>query len=76
MKKAIGMISLIFGVIACVLAFTGYFKTPPLAITVFSVLGVVSGIYAIKQRLAGGVIGIVISIIAFVYLLVLFIGLG
>lgn len=76
MKKSLAFISIVFGIFACVLVFIKYFKTPPLAITIFSILGVISGVIGMKDQKVGGVIGTVLSALAFIYLMILFIGLG
>lgn len=76
MKRNFVVFSLLFGMLACLLAFTSIFKTPPAAITIFSLLGVITGIGGFKEQKALSSIGIILSIIAFAYLVFLFVGLA
>lgn len=76
MKTISSSLSVLFGVIASVLVFTPYFKTPPMPILIFSVLGIIVGVYSVKEMKVVSLIGIILSITSLSYLALLFIGLG
>ncbi len=76
MQKAFAWISVLFGIIACLLVFTPFFKTPPLPIMIFAILGIVVGIYSVRTVKNFSLVGIFLSGAALGYLAVLFIQLG
>lgn len=45
MKIIASSLSVLFGIIASVLVFTPYFKTPPMPILIFAILGMIVGFY-------------------------------
>jgi len=76
MRRSFVVLSLFFGIIACLLTFTSIFKTPPAAITIFSLLGIITGIGGLKEQKSLSIIGIILSVLSFGYLIYLFAGLG
>lgn len=76
MKIIASSLSVLFGIIASVLVFTPYFKTPPMPILIFAILGMIVGFYSLKEIKGISLLGIVLSIASLTYLALLFIGLG
>lgn len=75
-KKYGGLISVIFGIIACILVFSGAFKNPPVPITIFAILSIISGAVSFKFAKTTSIIGLLLSIVSLGYLIYLFAGLG
>lgn len=76
MKSTIASISTLFGVIAAILVFTPYFKTPPIPIVLFAILGIVLSVVSLKEAKALSLIGMILSIVSLGYLIFLYIQLG
>lgn len=76
MRKVKAGASIVFGIIAAILVFTPFFKTPPALITLFGILGIIAGIAGRKESGALAAAGIVISAVSLLYLVLLFIQLG
>ena len=71
----LALLSIISAVVAALLVFMDSFGTPPLAISVFSILAVVLGGLSLKKsKLAWAGIGL--GLVSFLYLVYLFIALG
>lgn len=76
MKQSGGLMSIICGIIAAILVFTPLFNTPPLAITIFGVLGILLGAMNMKKAKETSIVGVIISALSLVYLIILFAGLA
>ncbi len=76
MKTILASISVLFGVIASILVFTPYFKTPPIPILIFAVLGIIAGLYSVKEMKVVSSAGLLLSVASFGYLVTLYIQLG
>lgn len=76
MRHVIAVLSLVFGVMVCLIVFPSYVYTPALAILIFSVVGIIFGIFTVKDSKMLAILGIVLNGIAFVYLMYLFAALG
>lgn len=76
MQKILASASVLFGVVAALLVFTDFFKTPPIPITLFGILGIITGFISRKEVKFLSVIGMIISVVSLLYLGILYIRLG
>lgn len=71
----LAILSLISAIVAALLVFVDFFGTPPLAISIFSILAMVLGGLSFKKsKLAWAGLGL--GLVSFLYLVYLFIALG
>lgn len=71
----LGILSLISGIISALLVFTDFFKTPPLAITIFALIALALGFKAFKKDLMAK-LGSALGLVSLAYLIYLFAALG
>lgn len=76
MKTTASFISLIAGILAAIFVFTSIIQTEPVTITLCSFIGVASGLIAFKKHKTLSALGIAFSLLAFIYLILLFAGLA
>lgn len=76
MQNIVAGASVICGIAAALLVFTDFFKTPPIPILLFGVLGIITGLASRKEAKSLSVIGMSISVASILYLCILFIRLG
>ncbi|HLR43224.1 MAG TPA: hypothetical protein VK067_08315 [Pseudogracilibacillus sp.] len=76
MRKTLASISVVSAIISAILVFTPFFKTPPVPILLFAIIGIIFGLVSGKEVRGVSMIGIIISLASLIYLVYLFIQLG